>query len=128
MLPATNWGMSILPPAVVGTRSGVGPDVAGATPIVPIIGRVGISNPLGMIMTPSRTVDTHRCGLGKSSLRSPNPGMFADPPNSWVAISCIYTTRSSPAAMPSTNTGPVQGLTALKSSRAMADASSWRPI
>ncbi len=43
----------MFPPAMVGTRSGAGPDAAGATPIVPIIGRACNSAPIGVVMTPS---------------------------------------------------------------------------
>src|SRR5476649_2450182 len=105
------------------------PASAGATPIVPIIGTLGIRMPVNNSTVPFAMRDMRKAGSVKRSASRPKPGMFAVQPHVSTSSSRISTTSASPGFAPSTKIGPVTGLTRPKSSvvSSLADESEELP-
>ena len=109
--------MSRLPPWRVGGSTEWDPDCSGATPIVPGNGSNGRITPGRNSTRPAggSTREMFSHGSGNSSESSPNCGMIAVHPQSCGSSARISTASASPGCASLTNTGPVTGLTWLRS-------------
>ena len=117
-MPARKCFVSRLPPQRDGGTIECSPGSAGATPMVPGNGRYG-SVIESLQTTRNRcwsTFEIFSHGSVNSSASRPKPGISAVQPQSCGRNSTISISSTSPGEAPLTNTGPLTGLTCVKSS------------